>query len=171
MTAAVPEPAGLPDGLRDRVLAASRQARPAGRPVDDAPEIPAAEAYRRAADALGRVLCRLDDDDWHRPVLRGLDAQGLVGHLIGVEDDVHRALSGDPEVADVGHVESTQSAALSQAGRSRADTYADWRRAADRTLELVRSAPEGITVAVHGMRLPLDALLLEIGRASWWERV
>ena len=108
MTAAVPEPAGLPSGLRDRVLAASRQARAAGRPVHDAPLIAAAEAYRRAADALASVLCRLDDDDWRRSVLRGLDAQGLVGHLIGVEDDVHRALSGDPGVADADHIESTQ---------------------------------------------------------------
>ncbi len=86
-----------------------------GRPVPDAPEISAAEAYGRAAAAFYARAVRLADDDWAIPVLRGLDAQGLVGHLIGVEDDVQRALSGDPAVADADHVESTQAAAIGQA--------------------------------------------------------
>ena len=140
MTAADRDPPVLPPGLRERVLAASLRARAVGRPVPDAPEISAAEAYSRAASAFYAALCLLSEDDWRTPVLRGLDIQGLVGHLIGVEDDVHRALAGDPEVADASHVESTQAAAIAQAGRPPADTRADWRRAADRTLDLVRSA-------------------------------
>ena len=140
MTAADRDPPVLPPGLRDRVLAASLRARAVGRPVPDAPEISATEAFRRAARAFVRALCLLGEDDWRTPVLRDLDIQGLVGHLIGVEDDLHRALDDDPEVADAGHVESTQAAALGQAGRPPADTRADWRRAADRTLDLVRSA-------------------------------
>ena len=105
--------------------------------------------------------------------------QGLVGHLIGVENDVHRCLSGDPEVASVSHVESTQAAAIGQAGRPPARTRADWRRAADRTLDLVRPADPGTKVALHGMRLPVRALLLvrafelwthenDIRRAAGW---
>ena len=115
MTAADRDPPALPPGLRERVLAASLRARAVGRPVPDAPEISAAEAYRRAAGAFYEVLCFLGDHDWRTPVLRGLDVQGLVGHLIGVEDDVRRCLSGAPEVADASHVESTQAAAIGQA--------------------------------------------------------
>jgi hypothetical protein len=98
MTAADRDLPALPPALRQRVLTASLRARAAGRPVPDAPEITAAEAYRRAARAFYAVLCRLSDDDWRTPALRGLDIQGLVGHLIGVEDDVQRCLAGDPEV-------------------------------------------------------------------------
>ena len=100
MTPERSEPMVLPAGLRERVLEASRQARAAGRSVPEVVEISPAEAFSRAADAFYRLLCALGDDDWRIPVLRGLDVQGLVGHLIGVEDDMHRCLSGDPEVAD-----------------------------------------------------------------------
>ena len=167
MTAADRDPTALPPGLRERVLAASLRARAAGRPVPEAPEISAAEAYRRAAGAFYEVLCFLGDHDWRTPVLRGLDVQGLVGHLIGVEDDVRRCLSGAPEVADASHVESTQAAAIGQAGRPPALTRADWRRAADCTLDLVRSADPRTQVAVHGMRLSLGALLVVRAFELW----
>ena len=179
MTAADRDPPALPAGLRERVLAASLRARAVGRPVPDAPEISATEAFSRAASAFHTLLCFLSDDDWRTPVLRGLDVQGLVGHLIGVESDMHRALAGDPEVADASHVESTQAAAVDQAVRPPARTRADWRRAADRTLDLARSADSGAEVAMHGMRLPLCALLVvrafelwthenDIRRATGW---
>jgi len=74
------------------------------------------------------VCAELSDENWRVPALRGLDMQGLVGHLIGVEEDVHRCLSGDPGVAKANHIESTQSAAARQAGRPAARTRADWRR-------------------------------------------
>ena len=89
----------LPTGMRERVLAASWQARPAGQPEPEPAGISPAEAFRRATDALDALLGTLGDDDWSVPVLRDLDVQGLVGHLIGVEEDVHRCLSGDPGVA------------------------------------------------------------------------
>ena len=142
MTAADRDPPVLPPGLRERVLAASLRARDAGRPVPDAPEISAAEAFSRAASAFYAVLCVLDDDHWRTPVLRDLDVQGLVGHLIGVEHDVHRALAGDPDVADANHVESTQAAAVGQGAHPPARTRAEWRRAADRTLDLPKD-PRG----------------------------
>jgi uncharacterized protein (TIGR03083 family) len=157
----------LPSGLRERVLAASLRARDAGRPVPDAPEISPAEAFGRAASAFYAVLCFLDDDAWRTPVLRGLDAQGLVGHLIGVEEDVHRALAGDPDVADAAHVESTQPAALDQAARLPAQTRAAWRGAVDRTLDLVRPADARARVAVHGLRLSVNALLVVRAFELW----
>jgi uncharacterized protein (TIGR03083 family) len=167
MTAADREPPLLPPGLRERVLAASLRARDAGRPVPDAPEISAAEAYGRAASAFYTALCLLSDDHWRTPVLRDLDVQGLVGHLIGVEHDVHRALAGDPAVADADHVESTQAAAVRQAARAPAGTRTEWRHAADRTLDLVRSADGRAVVALHGLRLPVSTLLIVRAFELW----
>jgi uncharacterized protein (TIGR03083 family) len=154
-------PATLPSALRDKVLAAARQARPAGHTVPAVPVISPAETLRRAADALYGLLCVLSEADWRRPVLRDLDVQGLVGHLIGVEEDTHRCLAGDPAVAGADHVESTQPAALRQAGRTPAGTRAEWRRAADHTLRLAGEAGDlNEVMAVHGMRLPAHALLV-----------
>jgi uncharacterized protein (TIGR03083 family) len=152
---------GLPAGLRERVLEASLRARARGHTVPTAPKISPAEAFGRAADALYGLLCALGDADWARPALRDLDVQGLVGHLIGVEEDMHRCLAGDTAVAEADHVESTQHAAARQAGRAPALTRAEWRQAADRTLDLVRGAGDlDRDAAVHGMRLPLAALLV-----------
>jgi Mycothiol maleylpyruvate isomerase N-terminal domain len=167
MTAREQPPMLLPSGLRERVLAASWRARAAGRPVPDLPQISPAEAFSRAADAFHGMLCALSDVDWRRPVLRDLDVQGLVGHLIGVETDVHRCVSGDPAVADVGHVESTQLSAQRQAGREPAETRAQWRRAADQTLELVQNEDLAAEVAIHAMRLPLAALLIVRAFELW----
>jgi len=178
MTAADRDPAALPMGLRERVMAASLLTRGAGQPVPAVPEISGAEAFGRAADAFYELLCVLDEEDWAKPALRGLDVQGLVGHLIGVEDDIQRGLAGDPAVADAGHVESTQGAAVRQAGRSPALTRDDWRCAADRTLDLVRAANReqtagvadggcGARVAVHGMRLPPRELLVVRAFELW----
>jgi uncharacterized protein (TIGR03083 family) len=173
------DPAALPMGLRERVMAASLRARVVGQPVPAVPEISGSEAFGRAADAFYQLLRGLSEGDWTTPALRGLDVQGLVGHLTGVEEDTHRALAGDPVVADAGHIESTQGPAVRQAGRSPALTRAEWRRAADRTLELVRAA-EGEPraggsaaddcagrLAMHGMRLPLDDLLVVRAFELW----
>jgi uncharacterized protein (TIGR03083 family) len=160
--------AALPDDLRDRVLVASLRARAAGRPAPAAPEISPAEAFSRAADALSGVLCVLQAEDWRRPALRGLDVQGLVGHLTGVEEDVHRGLAGDREVAVASHVGSTQAAADRQAGRSPAETRAQWQHAVRRTLDLIDATGDlGAEVAVHGMRLPLSMLLMVRAFELW----
>jgi uncharacterized protein (TIGR03083 family) len=170
MRAGERDPLAPPTGLRQRVLEAAHQARAAGRPTPEPAEICPAEAFRRAAGALDGLLGTLGDEDWKTPVLRGLDVQCLVGHLIGVEDDVHRCLAGDPEVAEADHIESTQPAADRQAGRPAAQTRAEWRRAASRTLDLVRASGDpgpGAEVAVHGMRLPLGALLVARAFELW----
>jgi uncharacterized protein (TIGR03083 family) len=157
----------LPAGLRERVLGASWQARAAGQPEPPAPVISAAEAFRRVVDALDQLLGLLTEADWQRPALRGLTVQGLVGHLAGVEEDMHRCLSGDPRVADADHVASTQPAADRQAGLPPAATRAEWRRAADRTLSLVAAATDPGVRAVHGLQLPLDALLIVRAFEVW----
>jgi uncharacterized protein (TIGR03083 family) len=164
----------LPIALRERVMAASLLARGVGETVPAVPAIPADEAFERAADAFYRMLGTLSERDWKTAALRGLDVQELVGHLTGVEHDTHRALAGDPAVADAEHVESTQGSAVRQAGRSPAETLDEWRRAADHTLELVRLpggdlAADGRAgrIAVHGVRLPLDDLLVVRAFELW----
>jgi uncharacterized protein (TIGR03083 family) len=164
MTAGERDHVTPPPGLRERVMAASMRARPAGRAVPEVPAISPVEAFSRAADAFYGLLCALDERDWRLHVLRDLDVQGLVGHLIGVEDDMRRAMAGDPGVAQADHVISTQPAAERQAGRPAAATRADWRRAADRTLEQVRDSGDlAAVVTVWGIPLPLGAML--VGRA------
>ncbi len=168
MTGDTPEPMMVPAGLRERVLEASWQARAAGRSVPEVQEISPAEAFSRAADAFYGLLCALADEDWARPVLRDLNVQGLVGHLIGVEEDVHRCLAGDPSVAEADHVSSTQAAATRQAGRPPAATRSEWRHETERSLDLVRAAGDlEADVAVHGMRLPLGALLVVRAFELW----
>lgn len=174
MTSAERDPVPLPAGLRERVLAASLRSRDPGRPVPDVPGISATEAFSRAADAFYGLLRSLGPPDWRKPALRGLDVQGLVGHLIGVEEDTQRCLAGDPDVAEADHVSSTQAAADRQIGRSPELTCAEWRRAADRTLESARASEFGnadgdseVTVAMHGMRLPLRALLVVRAFELW----
>jgi uncharacterized protein (TIGR03083 family) len=158
----------LPVGLRERVLDASRHARQTGTSIPDVAAISPTEGLRRAADAFYGLLCALTDDDWRTPVLRDLDVQGLVGHLIGVEDDMHRGLLGDPEVRDVDHVQSTQALAEQQAGRPAASTRADWRQAVDRTIALVETTCDlDADVAVHGMRLTVRALLVVRAFELW----
>ncbi len=157
----------LPPGLRDRVLAAARAARATGRALPDLPEIPPQEAFRRAVDAFSGLIADLPADAWRTPVLRDLDVQGLVGHLTGVEDDVQRALAGDPDVAAADHVASTQPAAERQSQRSPADTRREWRAAVGHTLALVHGADLDAVVPVHGMRLTLGALLVVRAFELW----
>ena len=158
MTEGESAPVTLPAGLRDRVLAASRHARTTGHRVPAREEISPAEAFSRAADALHELLRALTDQDWRQRAVRGLDVQSLVGHLIGVEEDMHRCLSGDPAVAQADHIESTQAAAVRQAGRPPDQTRAQWRRATDRTRTLVRACTDpDAEFAVHGMRRPIQS--------------
>ena len=174
MSAAGRDQAPLPAGLRERVLAASWLARGTGQTVPAVPEISADDVFARAADAFYGLLGALSGDGWKTEALRGLDVQGLVGHLIGVEHDTHRALAGDPAVAGAEHVASTQDWAVRQEGRSPALTRDEWRRAADRTLELARAADRdpaagGRTarLAMHGIVLPLDDLLVVRAFELW----
>ncbi|MGI5133108.1 maleylpyruvate isomerase family mycothiol-dependent enzyme [Pseudonocardia sp. CA-107938] len=159
--------AGLPAGLRDRVLAAAHAARPPGRSLPAAAEITPVEALRRAVDALDELLLTLDAQHGGVPALRGLDVNGLVGHLTGVELDTARALAGDPAVACVDHVRSTQAAAVAAAGQGFEETRRAWRDAADATLSRVAADDPARVVAVHGMRLPLGALLVVRAFELW----
>lgn len=157
----------LPAGLRARVLEASWHARPKGLSVPEVTEISPAEALRRAADALQATLGALADEDWRRPALRDLDVQGLVGHLIGVESDLQRALAGSKEAGTAGHVESTQAAADRQAGHPPAQTLNEWHRAIEGTLALAATDDPARIVALHGVALPLSGMLVARAFELW----
>lgn len=171
MTSAAGDPGSgpsLPAGLRRRVLEAAWQARTAGRPVPEAEEISPVEAFGRIVEAFDGTLRELSEADWRRLALRGLDVQQLVGHLIGVETDMRRCLAGSAAVADASHIASTQAAAIRQAGRPPARTHAQWRRAADQTLDLVRArADVDAPVALHGLRIALGTLLIVRAFELW----
>jgi len=75
----------------------------------------------------------------------------------------------DAAVSLAGHVESTQAAANRQAGRDPAATRDEWRDAVRRTLDLVVAGNHDLdeTVALHGMQLPLRALLVVRAFELW----
>jgi uncharacterized protein (TIGR03083 family) len=160
MTAEGSEPVVLPAGLRERVMSASHQVRSPGQAVPEVAGDSPTEAFAHAADAFGQMLALLEPDDWHVPALRDLDVQGLVGHLTGVERDVQRGIAGDPAVGIADHVQSTQPAALEQAGRPAEATAAQWRESADRTLSLADESDLDALVAIYGVALPLRDLLV-----------
>jgi uncharacterized protein (TIGR03083 family) len=155
-----------PAGLAGSVLARALAARPPGEPVDAPPVIHPAEAFRGAVDSLDSVLCALHPVEWQRPALRGLDVQGLMGHLVGVERAFLVALGATDEAqADDDHVASTDPCAAQQQGRPPADTHRDWRAAADETmarLEETRATSEDFdrVVAMHGLRMPIGTFLV-----------
>jgi uncharacterized protein (TIGR03083 family) len=154
----VPESPAPSSALRERILAASLATRPAGRATPAPEPIEPVEAFRRAASALETLLDTLSDADWRRPALRGLDVQELIGHLIGVEDDVRRALAGDPAVAHLDHVDDTRATAMRQRHRPGEQTRRDWVAAVARTIHAAAAVHPRTEVAVHGFRLPAASL-------------
>lgn len=155
-----PAPSGLPAELRARVLEASLGKRPPGRATPAVPPITPWDALDRTGAALGLLLADLSDEQWRLPVLRGLDIQGLMGHLIGVEADVQRALAGDAGVADTDHVGSTQGAAEHHQGEPPASTLQAWRDALSRSLIAFAAADPESPVAMHTMRLRAASLMV-----------
>ncbi len=158
----------LPAGVRARVLDAAREARTPGAAVPAPDRITATEALRRAADALDALLLTLEPEQWRVHVLRDLDVQGLVGHLIGVEYDVQQALRGDASVGTAEHVASTQADAVRQAGRPPTETRGEWRALVAATIDAADSLRgSGAVLSLHGMQLPVDDLLVVRAFELW----
>src|ERR1700722_12320794 len=128
-----------PTGLGDAVLGAALAARSAGRPVDEPSPLSAVEAFRRAVASVDGLLTSLEPADWHRPALRALDVQQLVGHLTGVERDFQAGFrSPDKASGSSDHVTSTDPVAMAQRGRPPALTLDEWRVATTETLQVLR---------------------------------
>lgn len=160
-----------PVALRSRVLDAAVSARRPGRNIGTGDPITAVEAYRRTMVSFDAVLSELTDAEWHLPVIRDLDIQGLVGHLIGVERQLHSALGIEPLVAiGTDHVTSTQPDALAQAGRPPSETHADWLDLLAGTVAHValldRSELER-PITLHAYTVPVDRMLVVRSFETW----
>ncbi|MDP9075300.1 MAG: maleylpyruvate isomerase family mycothiol-dependent enzyme [Actinomycetota bacterium] len=160
-----------PPGLRGRVMAAAEVMRGAGHPFDPPPAISAIEAYRRTVEAFHTLLAELGDDEWRLPVLRGLDIQGLVGHLIGVERAFQVTLGIEPTAIDLAdHVGGTQPDADAQHGRAPASTHQDWLARARRTIAHLESTDPAVLsqmVTLHGFSLPFAGMLVVRSFEMW----
>ena len=152
--------------LRDRVLAAAAAARRPGHAVDAPEWISGAEAFRRAVAALDALLGELSDADWSQHALRDLDVQGLVGHLIGIEEWFASALSGVP-AGDTEHVATTQPSAERQQGRAPIVTHREWFDAATASIALLEDLDPSAPTSFYGVTLPLDDLLIIRAFEMW----
>jgi len=153
------------DALRARVLAAAADARTPGRAVDAPAWISGADAFRRAVMSLDALLGSLSDREWTLPALRDLDVQGLIGHLIGVEDAFAAVLQGADDIAD--HVDDTQSVALRQRGIAPLETHRLWFAAATTSLALLDDLDVTAPVSFYGVTLPLDDVLIIRAFEMW----
>ncbi len=155
--------------LRDRVMAAALLARRPGQSAHPAERISGVEVFRQAVDRMDHLLGEFGPEEWSRPALRGLDVQGLIGHLIGVEDEFIASLerpAGSPDGSD--HIASTQPTALAQGERSTDRTHQDWSKRTSQALALL-DRRDDLTVPVtwFGITLPLDQLLVIRAFEMW----
>lgn len=158
-----------PAGLRTRVVRVALDHRAAGRPLDAPEGIDGVEVFRRTVRSLDDLLRELGPAEWRRTALRGLDVQGLVGHLIGVEANFLAALDGRAgDTSD--HVGSSQSGVERQRRRSPAETRREWAGATDATFDRLAGRPSGgedAPVTLHGITLPLDVMLVVRAFEMW----
>jgi uncharacterized protein (TIGR03083 family) len=156
-----------PASLREEVLRAAAAARPPGRPTELPPHVSGVEAFRRTVVGFGELLDELAAPEWSVPALRDLDVQGLVGHLIGVEEAFAATLAGGPAPARADHVVGTQAAARRQAGRPTAATRREWCDRAAGSIDAVADLDTEGLAAVYDRRLPLDEVLVVRAFELW----
>jgi len=156
-----------PARLRARVVAAAAAARPPGRSVPAPDHISGAEVFRRMVVRLDDLLGDLAPAEWHAPALRDLDVQGLVGHLIGVEEAFAAALDGTGTLGADDHVNATQPTAAAQASRPPASTHRDWFDRATATIAAAATHDPAASVAFYGVTAPLDAVLVVRAFEMW----
>jgi uncharacterized protein (TIGR03083 family) len=161
----------VPGEVRQRVLDAALRERLPRHSTLAVEGISPIEALRRTAEDLDGLLGSLDGLAWHRPALRNLDVQGLVGHLLGVELHAHRCLTvgGDAAIAAADHVASTDAVAADQRNRQPANTRLDWRSAVDRTLGMVSEVGDldNCIIEIHGLVLPVGDYLVVRAFELW----
>ena len=160
----------LPDGAaRPRAGGRPRGAARPGGPCPISPDISPVEAFSRAADAFRALLTALPADAWRRPVLRDLDVQGWSGISPAWRTTCSGRWRAIADVACADHVGSTQAGRCAAGRRDRRrTTRREWRAAAERTLAAVaRRGPRTRSSPLHGMRLPLGALLVVRAFELW----
>jgi uncharacterized protein (TIGR03083 family) len=165
------EAAPVPPLLRDRVLGAALASRPPGRPLGVEPLAPV-ESYRRTIGELDEVLAGLDARDWSAPVHRyGWSVQGLVGHLVAVEQLLGARLGVDvlPADPDGDHIAMSLDAVAAQEGRDPATTLHDWRAVTRRALDALAADPPDpeARVPFHGVDHRWGSLLVARTLEVW----
>jgi uncharacterized protein (TIGR03083 family) len=155
------------DELRWRVLDRALTQRAAGPQATPPPHLDGASVFTEVVAQMDALLAGLDDADWLAPSIRGLDVQGLIGHLVGVELAFFHALTGASDGSSFDHVESTQPVADAQRGRPATETFADWRRATARSRTAVEAAPADAAPSFYGIALPMDELLVVRAFELW----
>lgn len=153
--------------LRDRVVDVALSARPAGHAADPPAWISGAEVLRRAIVELDVLLGELDPSEWSLPALRDLDVQGLVGHLIGVENAFLAALAGDEDAGRRDHVAGTQGDAKTQVGVAPDATRRSWFERSTTTVATVTSLDGSQPLSFYGVTMPLDDVLVIRAFEMW----
>jgi uncharacterized protein (TIGR03083 family) len=154
--------------FRRQLLASAMTARTPGVAVDAYESISGLESFRRLTARLSRLLADLPAPAaWATPAIRDLDVQGLVGHLIGVEQAFAGSLLGDDAAARADHVASTQPSAVRQQGRSPQETFDEWALATERTIGLLEEADPDRPIHFHGIQLGLDTFLVVRSFEIW----
>ena len=163
-----------PLSLRAQVLTAAEAQRAAGRPSNEPPAISPLEGYRRTVHDLNALLAGLSDEEWARPVLRDLNTQELVGHLIGVERAFQALLGIEPLSAAgadrAAHVDTTQPDADAQRGRAPGETRVEWLNRCARTLDhaaTLDDAAMGRAITLHGIELSVANMLIFRSFEMW----
>jgi uncharacterized protein (TIGR03083 family) len=154
--------------LRDRVVLAATARRPAGRPVLVADHISGLAALRRTAARLDDLLSDLAAHEWECPALRGLTVQGLVGHLLGVEQGFAGTVRGHVDGAEDDHIAATDATAAAQRDQSPERTLHEWRAAVAHTVEVVSNEHDADrSIRFQRITLPLDLYLVVRAFEMW----
>jgi uncharacterized protein (TIGR03083 family) len=158
-----------PHDLADRLSGVALSERAPGRPLNEPEWVPARDVFSWSVRAFANLLQDLSGHEWTKPTIRGLDVQGLVGHLVGVEHDFQRALhsSSDSVVASASHVDSTEPFVAAQAAASTQETHRRWQEAADTTLRLLNDEDPRRQVSMHGLVLDLEQMLVVRAFELW----
>lgn len=158
----------VPGELRARISDAAHADRPSGWSSVRSETITSVAAFRTAADRLDGLLVNLRPEEWTTRTIRGLDVQGLIGHLIGVESGFAGALAGDRAFEEASHVAATDAQAEAQAGREFTETLSDWRSAVDHTMSSIEQLEDlGASVRFHRISLPIESFLVVRSFEIW----
>jgi uncharacterized protein (TIGR03083 family) len=158
----------VPAALRERVLARAADQRTPGGVVAPPARITGAEAFARIVDRLGVLLRSLDPADWERSPLGYRDVQGLVGHLIGVEEGFVAVLHGEADRA-VGsdHRAMARPGVDRQAGQAPTTTVDAWTSVTSAALTAIAGRDLGAVVGFYGTSFTLDDLLVLRAFEMW----
>jgi uncharacterized protein (TIGR03083 family) len=156
-----------PPALHDTVLGAARSRRQAQQ--DGAGDDPFLAVYLSEAGRFDAVLDEVPADAWHVRTYNGLTVRELVTHLASMESTVASAI-GRPTVPDVSELDIQRRTAIFLdrfRDRPLADVRAVWRSSVEAIRAWFAGAPADAAVAVFGLTLGRDSLLVARAFETW----